>query len=215
MQIRLGLPSKGRIARTIETNLKTNNINIIFSNSRCYLGTLSGSSYLEIRLMSAKNIASELASGKLDFGLTGLDLILENKCKHIKLLKKFEQSKAKITILTPLSWTKSINNPFLLRLCMTPILSSKYIQISNCYLNNKNLKQLHLTKSKSTTEINPYINNSNLIIDIISSGLTATNNMLNTIAIISTTTLCMFYNQTSRISYKTLNLINLLCSSLT
>ncbi|PIM96383.1 ATP phosphoribosyltransferase [Candidatus Hodgkinia cicadicola] len=213
MQFRLGFPSKGRIARAIEASLKANNFNIILSNSRCYLGKVSTPSSFEIRLMPATNIASELASGNLDFGLTGLDLMLENNTQNIKQLKKFNQSKAEIGLLTPLSWDRAINNPSLLHLCLTPILSSKYTQISKRYINIKNLKQLHLTKCKSTTEIEPFIKNSNIVIDVISSGTTATSNMLSTTPIISTT-LCMFYNRTSRISSKTLNLIHILCHSL-
>lgn len=103
LQPSLGLPSKGRIARTIETLLKSNELSIILSNSRCYLGKLTTSSNLEIRLMSALNIASELTSGSLSFGLTGLDLMLETNNKDIKLLKRFNQSEAKINLLTPLS----------------------------------------------------------------------------------------------------------------
>ncbi|KON71468.1 ATP phosphoribosyltransferase [Candidatus Hodgkinia cicadicola] len=216
LQPSLGLPSKGRIARTIETLLKSNELSIILSNSRCYLGKLTTSSNLEIRLMSALNIASELTSGSLSFGLTGLDLMLETNNKDIKLLKRFNQSEAKINLLTPLSWSKSINLP-LLRLCLTPILSTKYQQISKHYITTKNIKQLHVIKCKSTTEIEPFVGISNIIIDITSSGSTAKTNLLNSSlsSIILTSTLCMFYNQTYKISSKINTLIHILCHLLT
>ncbi|PIM95058.1 ATP phosphoribosyltransferase [Candidatus Hodgkinia cicadicola] len=216
LQPSLGLPSKGRIARTLETILKFNDLGIILSNSRCYLGKLTTSSNLEIRLMSAPNVASELTSGNLSFGLTGLDLMLETNNKHIKLLKRFNQSEAKINLLTPLSWSKSVNLPPL-RLCLTPILSSKYQQISRHYITTKNIKQLHVTKCKSTTEIEPFVGISNIIIDITSSGSTAKTNLLNSspTSIILTSTLCLFYNQTSKISSKINTLIHILCHLLT
>lgn len=216
LQPSLGLPSKGRIARTIETLLKSNELSIILSNSRCYLGKLTTSSNLEIRLMSALNIASELTSGSLSFGLTGLDLMLETNNKDIKLLKRFNQSEAKINLLTPLSWSKSINPP-LLRLCLTPILSTKYQQISKHYITTKNIKQLHVIKCKSTTEIEPFVGISNIIVDITSSGSTAKTNLLNSSlsSIILTSTLCMFYNQTYKISSKINTLIHILCHLLT
>ncbi|PIM95612.1 ATP phosphoribosyltransferase [Candidatus Hodgkinia cicadicola] len=216
LQPSLGLPSKGRIARTIETLLKSNELSIILSNSRCYLSKLTTSSNLEIRLMSALNIASELTSGSLSFGLTGLDLMLETNNKDIKLLKRFNQSEAKINLLTPLSWSKSINPP-LLRLCLTPILSTKYQQISKHYITTKNIKQLHVIKCKSTTEIEPFVGISNIIIDITSSGSTAKTNLLNSSlsSIILTSTLCMFYNQTYKISSKINTLIHILCHLLT
>ncbi|PIM95329.1 ATP phosphoribosyltransferase [Candidatus Hodgkinia cicadicola] len=216
LQPSLGLPSKGRIARTIETLLKSNELSIILSNSRCYLSKLTTSSNLEIRLMSALNIASELTSGSLSFGLTGLDLMLETNNKDIKLLKRFNQSEAKINLLTPLSWSKSINPP-LLRLCLTPILSTKYQQISKHYITTKNIKQLHVIKCKSTTEIEPFVGISNIIVDITSSGSTAKTNLLNSSlsSIILTSTLCMFYNQTYKISSKINTLIHILCHLLT
>ncbi|PIM95864.1 ATP phosphoribosyltransferase [Candidatus Hodgkinia cicadicola] len=166
--------------------------------------------------MSAPNIASELTSGNLSFGLTGLDLILETNNKHIKLLKTFNQSQANLNLLTPLSWSKSLNLPPL-RLCLTPILSTKYQQISKHYITTKNIKQLHVTKSKSTTEIEPFVGISNIIIDITSSGSTAKTNLLNSspTSLILTSTLCMFYNQTYKISSKINTLIHILCHLLT
>ncbi len=78
MTIKLGVPSKGRLQEQTFAWFKERGVHLQLSGSaREYAGAVEGISGVELVLLSAGEIPRELAAGRIDFGVTGKDLICE------------------------------------------------------------------------------------------------------------------------------------------
>ncbi|MFP3037977.1 MAG: ATP phosphoribosyltransferase [Candidatus Hodgkinia cicadicola] len=216
----LGIPSKGRVSRIVDNLIRINNLHLISSSTRSYFGNFSVSNNWKVKLMSATSIANELINGNLNFGLTGLDLMLEvlkedTSRNFIKMIKKFELSTASIGFLVPISWynVNSIDDLLVLSLNKDIIISTKYVNVTQNYINSKGWNTFKVVSCSSTSEIEPFSDKCDIIVDVLSSGKTAKHNLLKPIigGKIIDTCLCMFYNCRPAMALKDIELIHLLC----
>ncbi len=219
----IGIPSKGRISRMICEYLQSSGLNIILSRARCYLCKFSNYSSLEIKMISAVNIANELIASQLSFGLTGLDLILDKSkmhsvCYSLRLYSKLSLASANINVLCPLCWKNiyAINKLFMLILFKDVIISTKYNKLLKDYILSRKVNQIIITKCKTTSEAEPFTNKSDVMADVLSTGKTVKDNLLKPVSqgIILKTSLHLFYNKRIKVSQGMGNFINMLCTSL-
>ncbi|GLT25319.1 hypothetical protein SLA2020_004540 [Shorea laevis] len=75
--IRLGLPSKGRMAEATLGLLKDCQLNVRQSNPRQYVGQIPQLANVEVWFQREKDIVRKLLSGDLDLGMVGLDTVSE------------------------------------------------------------------------------------------------------------------------------------------
>ncbi|XP_057820346.2 ATP phosphoribosyltransferase 1, chloroplastic isoform X2 [Cryptomeria japonica] len=76
--VRLGLPSKGRMAEEILALLKDCQLGIRQANPRQYVAHVPGLSNLEVWFQRPKDIVRKLMSGDLDLGIIGYDTVSEH-----------------------------------------------------------------------------------------------------------------------------------------
>ncbi|PON83808.1 ATP phosphoribosyltransferase HisG [Trema orientale] len=76
-EIRLGLPSKGRMAADTLDLLKDCQLSVKQSNPRQYVAEIPQLSNLEVWFQRPKDIVRKLLSGNLDLGIVGLDTVSE------------------------------------------------------------------------------------------------------------------------------------------
>jgi ATP phosphoribosyltransferase len=74
--MKLGLPSKGRLQEQCIDWFAQRGIKVARSASdREYAGRIDGIDGVELVLMSAGEVPSALADGRIDMGVTGMDMV--------------------------------------------------------------------------------------------------------------------------------------------
>ncbi|XP_042046185.1 ATP phosphoribosyltransferase 2, chloroplastic-like [Salvia splendens] len=76
-EVRLGLPSKGRMATDTLDLLKDCQLSVRQANPRQYVAEIPQISNLEVWFQRPKDVVRKLVSGDLDLGIVGLDTVLE------------------------------------------------------------------------------------------------------------------------------------------
>ncbi|MCH80664.1 ATP phosphoribosyltransferase [Trifolium medium] len=76
-EIRLGLPSKGRMSSDTLELLKDCQLSVKQVNPRQYVAQIPQISNLEVWFQRPKDIVRKLLSGDLDLGIVGLDILTE------------------------------------------------------------------------------------------------------------------------------------------
>ncbi|XP_047979658.1 ATP phosphoribosyltransferase 2, chloroplastic-like [Salvia hispanica] len=76
-EVRLGLPSKGRMATDTLDLLKDCQLSVRQVNPRQYVAEIPQISNLEVWFQRPKDVVRKLVSGDLDLGIVGLDTVLE------------------------------------------------------------------------------------------------------------------------------------------
>ena len=78
MTIKLGVPSKGRLMENTFAWFGERGVNLTRAGSeREYAGAVEGAEGVELVLLSAGEIPRELAAGRIDLGVTGIDMVRE------------------------------------------------------------------------------------------------------------------------------------------
>ena len=81
----LAIPSKGRLMEQAAAVLQAAGLSIERSGTeRGYRGQLKGIDGIEVAFLSAAEIAQNLREGKIDFGITGADLLWEKSAAEGK-----------------------------------------------------------------------------------------------------------------------------------
>ncbi|GFQ04517.1 ATP phosphoribosyltransferase 1 chloroplastic [Phtheirospermum japonicum] len=76
-EVRLGLPSKGRMATDTLDLLKDCQLSVRQTNPRQYVAEIPQISNLEVWFQRPKDVVRKLVSGDLDLGIVGLDTVME------------------------------------------------------------------------------------------------------------------------------------------
>ncbi|KAL3635240.1 ATP phosphoribosyltransferase 2, chloroplastic [Castilleja foliolosa] len=76
-EVRLGLPSKGRMATDTLDLLKDCQLSVRQTNPRQYVAEIPQISNLEVWFQRPKDVVRKLVSGDLDLGIVGMDTVLE------------------------------------------------------------------------------------------------------------------------------------------
>ena len=88
--INIGIPSKGRLNFLSEKIFKKKKLKIYY-NKRELLGRIKDRKNIRVLFLHAREIIEQIAIGKLDIGISGLDLLKESEIniqKNIKIEKK-------------------------------------------------------------------------------------------------------------------------------
>lgn len=107
-KLKLAIPSKGRLMDLTIDWFARQGIEINTSKiSREYSAKISGTTNIEVLLISASEIPKELATGRIDLGVTGQDLVREKipSWREILIeLKLLNFGKADLVLAVPNFW---------------------------------------------------------------------------------------------------------------
>ena len=186
--INIGIVSKGRLKEESEKIFKKKKLKIYY-NKRELLGRIKDRKNIRVLFLHAREIIEQIAIGKLDIGISGLDLLKESEIniqKSIKIEKKLSFGFANlvlavreefIDVFTTLDLDEVADefrkkNKRLIRI------GSKYPNLTRQYLYSRGVTNFSIVKSRGATELMPTISTSELISDITSSGQTLKANKL-------------------------------------
>lgn len=170
--VKIAIPNKGRLnAPTVEL-LKRAGIRIDSSRK-----LVSRYKDIEVLFVRTQDIPELVQDGVANLGITGLDLVKEQR-SDVKVSLRLGFGRTKLVVAVPKSLKiKSVNDIKSGMKVATefPKLTSKYFK--------KLKKKVEIVKVSGATEVTPYLGVADLIVDLVSTGITLE---LNNLRIIDT-----------------------------
>ncbi len=190
MQIRIALPSKGRISDPAVKLLGKAGIGVKdTANRRLFSETYDKE--ISVMFTRAADIPEFVADGAADIGMTGLDLIEENSAS-VEILEDLNFGSAKLVLAVPedslIEKVSDIEDGALV--------ATEFPNLTKRYLKENNIKA-KIVELSGSTEIAPFIGVADIIADLTSTGTTLKMNHLKIIDTILESSIKLIANKKS------------------
>ena len=184
-EIRLSLPSKGRLAEDAVNFLAACGLHIYKPNPRQYAATIPTLPNVTVLFQRPTDIVVSVRDGSVDFGITGLDVTAEHGGGNGEVLVLHETlgfGGCRLAVAVPETWTdvatvadlatytRSLGKP--LRV------ATQFPHLAENFLTRNGVAPVALVKSEGTLEIAPAIGYADCIVDLVASGQTLIDNRL-------------------------------------
>ena len=190
MQLKIALPSKGRISDPAVKLLEKAGIGIKdMSNRKLFSETYDEE--ISVMFTRAADIPEFVADGAADLGMTGLDLI-EEKDAEVEILEDLNFGTAKLVLAVPED--SRIYN--ILYIDHGAIVATEFPHLTQKYFKNKGL-DVKIVELSGSTEIAPFIGVADIITDLTSTGTTLKMNHLKIIDTILESSIKLIANKDS------------------
>ena len=190
MQLKIALPSKGRISDPAVKLLEKAGIGIKDTANR----KLFSETYDEdtsVMFTRAADIPEFVADGAADLGITGLDLI-EEKEVDVEILADLNFGSAKLVLAVPED--SKINN--ILDIDDGAIVATEFPNLTKKYLKSKGIN-VKIVELSGSTEIAPFIGVADIVADLTSTGTTLKMNHLKIIDTVLESSIKLIANKES------------------
>ncbi len=182
--LRLSIPSKGRLAEETIEFLKASGIDIYKPNPRQYEGSVPIIPGLTVLFQRPTDIVISVRDGSVDFGITGLDVLEEHRGTDGEILLLHDAlgyGKCNLALAVPEGWSgietvsnlrgkaESLGRPLHVA-TKFPALTSRFFAAHNI--------PLSIVSAEGTLELAPAIGYADMISDLVSSGQTLRDNRL-------------------------------------
>jgi ATP phosphoribosyltransferase len=186
----LAIPSKGRLKEQAEDWLADCGLPVRqVGGARGYAARLDGLPEIEVRLISAGEIATSLYAGEIHLGVTGEDLLRELASDlggRIVLVQALGFGAADLVVAAPKSWidvetmadVDEVAHLFLARTGKRLRVATKYLTQTRAFFARHGIIDYRIVESGGATEGAPAAGAAELIADITSSGATLAANGL-------------------------------------
>ena len=212
MQIKIGVPSKGRLRKDVLKVFKKNkHILISERGERDYFAKIKNKANIEIIYLHAREIIERLSDNSLDIGFSGYDLLKEasvNIQKKISVFQKYKFGNAKLIIAIPNKWIdvqtiadlEEVSFEFKDSTKQRLRVATKYPNLTREFLFSKGVTQFKLVESLGATETYPFTGSSEIISDITSTGETLSANNLRVLkdGIILSSSACLLFSKNKK-----------------
>ena len=219
MQIKIGIPSKGRLRKNVLKIFKSNKYNLITGRGeRDYFAKVKNKTNLKIIYLHAREIVERLGDNSLDIGFSGYDLLKEastNVQKKISVFKKYNFGNAKLVVAIPNKWIdvqtiadlEEISFEFKDNKKKHLKVATKYPNLTRDFLFSKGVTQFKIVDSLGATEAYPFTGSSEIVTDITSTGETLRANDLRVLkdGIILSSSACLLFSRNKKGLSKILN----------
>lgn len=186
----LALPSKGRLKEQWEDWLSDCGLPVRASGGeRGYAARLVGMPEIEVRLVSASEIAAALVAGDVHLGVTGEDVLREQADdldERVMLLQALGFGQADLVVAAPRSWidvetmadVDEVAHLFLARTGRRLRVATKYLTQTRAFFARHGVIDYRIVESGGATEGAPAAGVAELITDITTTGATLAANGL-------------------------------------
>ncbi|KKN33766.1 hypothetical protein LCGC14_0800520 [marine sediment metagenome] len=177
--IRLGIPSKGRMATETEEFLNSCGFKII-RNRQQYIGCLEGFPKIQIVFQRQEDIIYGVLKGTLAYGIIGLDLLTELTIKVpdkiVVIHDDLGFGNCSLEVIVPEEWME-ISMRDLTQSKKKLRVASKFPLLTRNFFNKYEL-DFELVEAAGTLEVAPALGYSDIIVDLVSTGQTLKDNRL-------------------------------------
>lgn len=183
--IRLALPSKGRLADDTWELLAKADLQIYKPNPRQFQASIPSLPGLIVLFQRSGDIAVSVHDGTVDFGITGWDMVSEQGGVGDQILplhRELGYGQCTLNVIVPDAWegiesmadleTRQKQKKAPLRV------ATKFPHLTQKFFQEHGLENVDLITAEGTLEIAPLIGHTDLIVDLISTGTTLRANHL-------------------------------------
>lgn len=190
MQIRIALPSKGRISNPAVQLLGKAGIGVKdTANRKLFSETYDDE--ISVMFTRAADIPEFVADGAADLGVTGFDLIEENNA-DVEILEDLNFGRTKLVLAVPeTSPINGIND-----ITDGAVVATEFPHLTDKYLKSKSITA-KIVELSGSTEIAPFIGVADIISDLTSTGTTLKMNHLKIIETILESSIKLIANKKS------------------
>lgn len=185
----LGLPSKGRLQEQTLAFLKDCGLALVQDGGeRAYQARIPNAPQIEVRLLSASEIARSLAAGELQAGITGEDVMREAApaLAGVGLVHALGFGRADLVVAAPQSWLDVITMADLAEVCVKHRartgrrlrVATKYLRQTGAFFDQHGIEDYRQVESAGATEGAPAAGAAEVIVDITTTGQTLAANAL-------------------------------------
>ena len=182
--LRLSLPSKGRLAEEALNFLADCGLPVYRPNPRQYEALIPDLPSVRVLFQRPPDIVVSVREGTVDFGITGLDVVEERKGDLDEVMvihNALNFGQCRLNLAVPEAWTEVISVNDLPQkagsLNRKLRVATKYPESTAKFLNNLGISYA-LIPAEGTLETAPSIGYADMICDIVSSGQTLRDNRL-------------------------------------
>jgi ATP phosphoribosyltransferase len=186
----IAVPSKGRLKEQVEAWLADCGIPLqVSGGSRGYVADIKGLPGVQVRLLSAGDIAEALDAGEAQLGVTGEDLLRERGpevASRVLLLRPLGFGRADLVVAAPKSWLDvdtmadldEVAHEHLVRTGRRMRVATKYVVQTRGFFARHGVADYRITESSGATEGAPATGAAELVVDITTTGATLAANGL-------------------------------------
>ena len=185
----VAVPSKGRPKEQVDAWLADCGLDLqVDGGARGYIASLKGAPGVQVRLLSAADIADALDAGEVHLGITGEDLLRErlDMESRILLLRPLGFARADLVVAVPKSWVdvesmfdlEEVTSDYLARTGRRMRVATKYVAQTRAFFARHGVADYRITESGGATEGAPAAGAAELVVDITTTGATLAANGL-------------------------------------
>ena len=185
--IRLSLPSKGRLAKDAADFLATCGLEIRKPNPRQYAACIPALPELTVLFQRPGDIVVSVRDGSVDFGITGMDIVAEHRGDDGALLVLHDAlnfGHCRLALAVPETWetvhTVSDLAAYSDALEQPLRIATKFPKLTGDFLTSRDIP-FKLIHAEGTLEVAPAIGYADMICDLVSSGQTLRDNRMRTL----------------------------------
>jgi ATP phosphoribosyltransferase len=183
--IRLALPSKGRLLEPALELLSNAGLQVYKPNPRQYQATIPNLPGLSVLFQRPGDIVVSVRDGSVDFGITGWDVVAERRGSNGEVFvihPALGFGHCTLNVIVPESWSDT-NQMEDLKKLQTQLgrplrAATKFPNLTRTFFEQYNLSDTKLIFAEGTLEIAPTIGYADLVIDLVSTGTTLHDNRL-------------------------------------
>ena len=183
--VRLSLPSKGRLAQSALDLLADCGLKIHKPNPNQYAAHIPSLPNLTVLFQRPSDIVVSVRDGSVDFGITGSDLVAENQGENgilLTLHDALQFGHCRLALAVPEDWdtvhTMSDLADQACRMERPLRVATKFPNVTSDFLNCHDVTPFKLVHAEGALEIAPTIGHADMICDLVSSGQTLRDNRL-------------------------------------
>ncbi len=188
--LKLAIPSKGRLKEQAEAFFESAGLRIeALGGARGYFAKVAGLPDVEVRLLSAAEIASGVLSGDIHVGVSGEDLLREQAGdleRLAVLLAPLGFGRADVVVAAPKSWldvetmadVDEVGARMEAHTGRKLRVATKYLRTARRFFTQEGVGHYRLVESAGATEGAPAAGVADLIVDITTTGATLESNGL-------------------------------------
>ena len=182
--VRLSLPSKGRLSEDSITFLNNCDMKVDKTNPRQYQATIRGLSDMTVLFQRPSDIVISVRNGSVEFGISGLDVIEEYRGEQNQILVlhdelNFGQCSLNLAVPEEMESVTDMNSlrEYSSTLAKPLKVATKFSNLTGKFLDKHNIPH-QLISAEGTLETAPAIGYADIISDLVSSGQTLRDNRL-------------------------------------
>ena len=185
-EIRLALPSKGRLAEDALNLLTHAGLRVHKPNPRQLIAHIPDLPGVSVLFQRAGDIVVSVRDGSVDFGITGGDVVAEKRGPNgdvLTLLDDLEFGRCALHVIVPEAWSHVTKMRDLAEAARGHRLrvATKFPNLTTQFLADHGLPDITLIPAEGTLEVAPTIGYADFIVDLVSSGTTIRDNRLKTL----------------------------------